>query len=354
MNVHPFKNILKPNRGYVCFSCLLKQSAPRYRQNHRYQSTLSESTPSSTTENRFVVEGVVLGHGQGSPSKNGSELKANAPDQPPNTQQNAEQSNKEGKPGEVNVGNKKHKPREAKKKLKPKKVGKNAQKLAVPSDGTASAANPIETTMDGGETNPTEKAVSASVPQPTAAKRRQRRRRRADRKKMAEAGQGVVSAEPPDKTSGDNPSLIRKIESRVQHEAFKKPEPISAEGTEGRIPKSDSDPSSSTSDQTPRTRRVESTGSAATAKSVVRQTMVKSGMTTVRMAAQLLGRANGVKRKAWEERKLRLDHVRSKLKKSLESAVAAQKKSLKDKDVAVKTIESKAKRPRKVRELPFQ
>lgn len=332
---------------------MLKQSAPRYRQSHRYQSTTTESTPSSTTDSGFAVESGALGRRQGEPLKDGSLLNANAHDQPPSTQQTAEASSKNGKGGEADAGIKDRKARGAKQKTKAKKAGKNNHKGAAALDATTSTADLTQHAVDNGEASYAEKPGTASTPQPTAAKNKQgRRRKAADRKKKGNAGQGAVRAKPSDNTSEEIPTRIRRIEDREEAQSSKQSEAVSAQVTEGLIEKNDKDQSSSTPDQIPLTRRIKSTRPAPAAKSITKQIVVKRGIRSIRRAAQLLGRANGEKRKAWEQKGLRVEQARSELKKSLESSVEAQKETLKAKDKAEKTIEAKAKRPRKVGAFP--
>jgi len=354
MNVHPFKSILKANRGYVCLSCLLKQSAPGYRQNHRYQSTTTEPTPSSTTESGVAVEGVAWGRHQGQSLKDALLPKTNSHDRPPNEQQPGEASSAKDSNSENNAGIRDNKAQAAKQKTKPKNDGKHMHKPTLGSDATASVADPIEDIVDSGEISHTGSSRTASIPRSTTAKtKRGRRRKMADRKDYRNAGQGVVRATLSGNTTGDTPSLTGRIEDKEGAQSSEQSEEsILAQTAEGVIPKNNQDQSSSTPDQTPLTQGIMSTGPAPAAKSVVRQTVVRGGIRSIRRAAQLLGRANGEKRKAREERRLRVEEARLKLKKSLEAAVETQKATLKDRDRAVKTIEAKAKRPRKVRASP--
>lgn len=354
MNVHPFKSILKANRGYVCLSCLVKQSAPRYRQDHRYQSTTTEPTPSSTTESGVAVEGVAWGRHQRQPLKDALLSKSNSHDKPPNKQQHGEASSAKDSNSENNAGIRDNKAQAAKQKTKPKNDGKDMHKPTLASDATASAVDPIEDIVDSGEISHTGSSRKASIPPSTAAKTKKgRRRKMADRKKNRNAGQGAVRAKPSSNTSGATPSLTGKIEDKEGAQSSEQSEEaILALTTEGVIPKNNQDQSSSTPVQTPLTGEVMSTGPAPAAKSVVRQTVARGGIRSIRRAAQLLGSANGEKRKAWEERRLRVEEARLKLKKSLEAAVEAQKATLKEEEKAVKTIEAKAKRPRKVRASP--
>ena len=349
MNVHPFRGILKANRGHVCLSCLLKQSAPRYRLDHRFQSTSTESTPSSTTDSGFVVEGGSLAPRQGGPSNHGSPLRAKSHDKPPGKQQAAEASRKEGKTGHDNAGIHDREAEGAEQKTKMKRTGKNNHKPAVASDGTASAAPPIEQVSDSGEASRTGKSGTTSAPKSTPAKTRKGRSRKAvDRRRKGNGGQGVIRAKSSDGASGAIPRRVRGINRKEQNNNNpNQANAISPQGMEGPLQESNKDQSSSAPNQPALPRKVETTPSAA-AKSAMQRTAVSRGLRSIRKAAQLIGRANGEKRKASEERQLRHEQVKSKLKKSLESSVEAQMETLKAKDKAEKTIETKAKRPRKV------
>lgn len=358
MNVHPFRSILKPNRSYVCLSCLLKQSAPRKRQSLRYQSSTTESTPSSTTDSGFAVEGGALGSRRTKVLKENILSKANSPNQSPEKQQPGEASSKQSGNSEQSAGIKDSKVQAAKQKAKPKtkpkpkKVSKHIDKPALALDATASAADPVQHDVDSGAASPTGRLGTASTPDLTAAKKRQRRRRKvAERKTKGNAGQTTVRAKPPDTTSRVVASSIRKVEDKERVQSSKGSEAILAQATQGLIQKNEQDQPSSTPNQRPLTPKIKSGVPAAVTKSVVRHTLSRIRNRTIRKVAVLLAHGNvpGTGRKVREEKKLRLEKARSNLKISLESAVKAHKGMLKAKDKAGKIIEAKAKRPRKVR-----
>jgi len=332
MNIHPFRSILKPNRSYVCLSCLLKQSAPRKRQNLRYQSTTTESTPSSTTDSGFAVEGGALGSRRAKLLKENILSKANSPNQSAKKQQPGEASSQQDGNSEQSAGIKESKVQaaqqkaKAKAKSKPKKVTKHIDKPALALDATASAADPVEHAVDSGAESLAGSLGTASTPKSTAAKNRQRR--------------------------GDVASLIGKIEDKERVQSFKGSGAILAQATENVIQKNEQAQSSSTPNQTRLTRRIKSGVPTAVAKSIVRRTVSRVGNRTIRKVAVVLAHANvpGTGRKAREEKKLRLEKARLNLKMSLESAVKVHKGMLKAKDMAAKITEAKARRPRKVRD----
>jgi len=338
---------------------LLKQSAPRKRQNLRYQSTTTESTPSSTTDSGFAVEGGALGSRRAKLLKENILSKANSPNQSAKKQQPGEASSQQDGNSEQSAGIKDSKVQaaqqkaKAKPKSKPKKVTKHIDKPALALDATASAADPVEHAVDSGAESLAGSLGTASTPKSTAAKNRQRRGRKvAERKKKGNAGQTTVRAKPPDTTSRDVASLIGKIEDKERVQSFKGSGAILAQATENVIQKNEQAQSSSTPNQTRLTRRIKSGVPTAVAKSIVRRTVSRVGNRTIRKVAVVLAHANvpGTGRKAREEKKLRLEKARLNLKMSLESAVKVHKGMLKAKDMAAKITEAKARRPRKVRD----
>lgn len=280
--------------------------------------------------------------------------KANSPNQSPEKQQPGEASSQQSGNSEQSAGIKDSKVQAAKQKAKPKpkKVTKHIDKPALALDATASAADPVEHAVDSGAASPTGRLGTASTPDLTAAKKRQRRRRKvAERKTKGNAGQTTVRAKPPDTTSRDVASLIRKVEDKERVQSSKGSEAILAQATQGLIQKNEQDQPSSTPNQRPLTPKIKSGVPTAVAKSIVRHTLSRIRNRTIRKVAVVLAHGNvpGTGRKVREEKKLRLEKARSNLKISLESAVKAHKGMLKAKDMAAKIIEAKAKRPRKVR-----
>lgn len=366
MNLHPFRGVLRADRGYVCLSCLLKQTATRYPQSHRYQSTTTDSAPSSTTDSGFAVEEGALRRRQGKPLKDASLSVVNSQKKPSTKQQTAKASSKKGKSGENNTAFRDRKAKAAKQKTKPKKgnsgednatikdrkaqgakqktkpkgVRKKIHKPAAASDPTASAAAPLEHAVDSGEANRTEEPESANTPVLTALRRLQSTNRR-----KGNAGQGANRAKSIKGTSGVLQVRFRKIMSMKQGKGYGRPKIIVPKVREGPIQENDKEQPSLTPDQTPLIRTFPTTTPTSVTQSVRMQRVAKRGIRSIRRAAKVMGRANLERRKAVEQ-------ARMDLEKSLESSVGAQKEILKAKDKATKAIEAKTKGPRRVRASP--
>lgn len=371
MNLHPIRGVLKANRGYVCLSCLLKQTAPRYPQSYRYQSTTTDSAPSSSTDSAFAVEEGALRRRQGKPLKDDSLSVVNSQSQTSTKQQTAEASSKKGKSGENNTAfrdrkakaaKQKTKPRkgnsgeddaaikdrkaeEAKQKTKPKRVRKKNHKPAAASDPTASVAAPLEHAVDSGEANRTEEPESASTLVSTAAKNTRVRRLKSTNRRKGNSGQGANRAKSTKGTSGVLQGRLRRITSKKQDKGYDRSEIIVPKVREGPIQESDQDQPSLTPDQTPLIRTFPSTTPTPFTQSVPKPKVANRSIRSIRRAAKVMGRANLERRKAVEQ-------ARMDLEESLESSVGAQKELLKAKDKATKAIEAKAKGSRRVKASP--
>lgn len=150
----PLRSILKPDRGYVCLSCLLKQQGIRPRRGLRFQSTTTHSATSSTTDSGFAVEGGALKHLKTKSSEGGLLSNVDAKPHPHKTEdQSGKKDGGKGKEGQqivrVHVGGSQADGQTKKKKRK--KVKKGTRPASKAQNGTQQDTKGTEQVTDAGD-----------------------------------------------------------------------------------------------------------------------------------------------------------------------------------------------------------
>lgn len=368
MSGHPWRGILKPDRGYVCLSCLLKQHGVRPRRSLRYHSTATQSVTSSITDSGFAVEGGALRNLKGKPSDGVLLPNANAAPQPPKREEPAKEGAKRGKGGRKNAGSnltekkadgQTKEPKKADGQTKkPEKGRKGPRRAPGARKGTPNATKGTEQIADVGEASLIEKVEAPDTTDSDAVRGRQIGRRVLSRHEQVKSSKPLirpkVSTLSIRKCSNRlvrdlSKPLIRKHESDdnfvhkvrrdgktilvgplQRREALKDLDNISI------LEEKDEDETSSTLHAASGPRKL-----SRNVAGIIR------GKTSIAKAAELLERAREERLKL-KGQGLAAQQKKSTLLTSLKSSLDAQKEALKVKDKAKKVIETKAKGRTKV------
>ncbi len=163
MSLQPLKGTFKPSGGYVCLSCLFKQTSLRPRRSFRYQSTTTQAASAQTSDTGFAVEGGALRHALGVPSNDHSKTGAHAATVTPRSQKAAKGAGTKGKKGNHDAEASSAKPESSGQEGKQKQKQKQKKKKATsPPAGDAPATGKVGMTPNS--TTKAGKATSNKKP----------------------------------------------------------------------------------------------------------------------------------------------------------------------------------------------